>query len=446
VASSSLDGPTPGLLDASPMTKGQILAVGVGVLLAALDGFDVLGMALVAPALDHAWHLDRATLGLLLSTSLMGMALGSIFLSPLADAAGRKPVVLGGVSLMVVGSLLSALCHSVAALAACRIVTGLGIGVMVPLTTTIASEFASGRRRAFAVSATTAGFTAGSVIGSLVASFLLKHGTWPAVFVSGAVAGVILLPAVTFGLPESPAYLLSRRGAKALERLNRVLSSLGRSPVSRLPPEPPIKRASYTALFGPNLIGVILSFAAVMVLVSTSSYYLLNWLPQLVADSGFPPSTGGLASAASSLTGAISGLLFGLAANRFGAARLASIAMIGLGCAVAAFGFMPPVLALLLISSSAVGFFSGGSAGLFYATMAARLPVLSRTSGIGFVLGIGRVFSIAGPALGGWMFATGVSRADVCMIFGIAPIVGGLLLFAVTRRGPTPVRTTAANA
>ncbi len=433
-----------GLLAASPMSGSQIAVVCVAVLLAALDGYDVLGTAFVAPAVSHAWHLDKAAVGVLLSMSLLGMAVGSIGLSPLADVAGRKPLVFGGILTMVLGSLLSALCHSVPELAACRVLTGVGIGVMVPLTTTLASEFASAKGRAFAVSATTVGFAAGSAVGGLIASALLKHGAWPAVFLSGAVAGIVLLPIAAFGLPESPAYLISRRTANALGRLNKVLSRLGRPAIAALPEAPAAKRASYGALFTPAVIGLTLTYVAVMVLVSTATYYLLNWLPQMIADEGFSPSQGSLVSAMPALVGMVSGLLWGLAANRFGPARLAAVCAIGFGCTMAAFGFTPPVLGLLLLVSGVSGFFAGGTAGLFYATMAATLPPLTRASGIGLVIGVGRVFSILGPLLAGLMFDGGLKRAAVSLIFAGAPVAAGLLLLVVTRSKP-PLLTASAN-
>jgi MFS family permease len=426
-------GAAEGLLAASPMTGAQIAVVCVTVLLSGLDGYDVLGTAFVAPAVSHAWHLEKATVGALLSMSLLGMAIGSIGLSPLADVAGRKPLVFGGVLLMVLGSLLSAFCQSVPELALCRVLTGVGIGIMVALTTTLASEFASAKGRSFAVAATTVGFAAGSTVGGLIASVLLKHATWPAVFLSGAVVGILLLPVVAFGLPESPAYLISRRTANALERLNKVLARLGRPSLAALPAAAPQKRASYAALFTSGMLGLTLTYVAVMVLVSTATYYLLNWLPQMIADEGFTPSQGSLVAAMPALVGMISGLLWGLAANRFGPARLAAFCAIGSGCAMAAFGFTPPVLGLLMLVSGVMGFFAGGSAGLFYATMATTLPPLIRATGIGLVIGVGRVFSILGPLLAGVMFAGGLSRATVSLIFACAPVVAGLLLLVVTR-------------
>lgn len=47
------------------------------------------------PALGREWHIGKGVIGLLLSSSLAGMAIGAIALSPLADKPGRRAVVLG---------------------------------------------------------------------------------------------------------------------------------------------------------------------------------------------------------------------------------------------------------------------------------------------------------------------------------------------------------------
>lgn len=423
-----------GPLDASPMTRPQVMVICVAVLLSALDGFDVLGMAYVAPVISRDWHLDKAVLGFLLSTSLIGMAFGSLVLSPVADVIGRRPMVFGGVSLMILGSFLSAISQSVPQLAAFRILTGIGIGVVVPLTTTIAAEFSSAKGRAFAVTCTTVGFTAGSVLGSFVAAILLRHFTWHSVFLSGAVAGLLLLPVIAFGLPESPSFLIAKRGGNVLIDLNRVLVKLKRPIMDALPAASLTKHASYKALFAPDMIVMTACFAGVMILVSTTNYYLLNWLPQMIADAGFAPSTGSLMSGISSAVAMVSGLLFGFAAFRVGPARLGSFAMVGLGCAVVVFGMTPPKLQLLLLAVSICGVFAGGTAALFYATIAASFPPLSRVSGIGFVTGFGRIFSVSGPALAGVLFAAGLDRDGVSFIFGAMPIVAALLLIIGARR------------
>ena len=440
-----------GLLDASPMTRAQIVVVCVAILLAALDGFDVLGMAFVAPAVSHAWHLNKAVLGLLLSTSLLGMAIGSIGLSPLADVTGRKPAVFGGILLMILGSLLSAFSHSVPELAVCRILTGLGIGIMVPLTTTL--EFGVWRQRQEPL-------LRRSRDDSRLCSRLSSNDWRPrrrrAAQARYDVAGglpvrrpggrIACCRSSRLAFQDPPSYLISRRTTNVLERLNRVLTRLGRPPLSALPDAPPIKRASYAALFTPSMIGTTLTFTAVMALVSAATYYLLNWLPQMITDAGFSPSQGSLVSAMPALVGMISGLIWGLAANRFGPGRLAAVCAIGSGCTLALFGFTPPILGMFLLVTGVAGIFAGGAAGLFYATMAATLPAPVRVSGIGFVIGVGRVFSILGPMLAGLMFAGGLTRLEVSLIFGCAPILAGLLLFGTARLTPATAAVAIAKA
>lgn len=424
-------------IDDLPMSRAQIMVLSLSVLLAALDGYDVLATAFTAPVLSVAWGIQKAALGMLLSSGLIGMAVGALVLSPLADVWGRRPLVLGGLTLMIVGSLLSAYCENIQTLSVCRVITGMGIGVMVPLTMSISAEFCNSRKRAFAVAITTVGFTLGSVLGGLIAAPLLTHFGWHAVYISGAIAGAVLLPIVLLLLPESPAFLLTRNPKDALAKVNRVLTRLEHPQLAELPERPSKERPSYRALFGPEIIGITVRLTLVFMLASTTTYFLLSWLPQFIADAGFPPSTGSKVSALSHGVGMVGALVLGALATRLGAGRVAACGMIGFGVFVGVFGFTPSKLSLLILTSSAAGFCISGATGVFYATMASAFPPLTRVTGIGFILGVGRVCSILGPALAGWMFASGLSRDLVCLFFAAAPILAGLILLTMPRTSST---------
>ncbi len=421
-------------LDELPMNRRQILVVCITVLLAALDGYDVLATAFVAPVLSLEWAIEKSTLGLLLASGLIGMATGSLVLSPLGDMFGRRPTVFAGLGLMSLGSLLSGFCHDVPTLAVCRVITGMGIGVMVPLTMSIAAEFSNRRQRPFAVAITATGFTLGSIAGGLIASFLLNHVGWQSVFFSGAVAGSIMVPLIAFTLPESPAYLLGRRSSNTLVRVNRVLSHLKHPLLIELPTVDTSARISFRALFAPQMIRTTVCFAVICMLLTTTAYFLLNWLPQLIADAGFPASTGSLVSAISSLVGMVSALLMGALASRFGPSPVAALAMIGFGVFLAVFGFTPPALPLLILSASACGFCLSGATAVFSAAMATTFPAQTRVTGIGFVVGVGRTASVLGPAIAGWLFAAGLSRGQVSLFFAIAPVLSGVLLLMLSTR------------
>ena len=60
------------------MRAWQWAAVIVTVGLNAMDGFDVLSISFAAPGIAKEWGVDKATLGWVLSTELLGMALGSV--------------------------------------------------------------------------------------------------------------------------------------------------------------------------------------------------------------------------------------------------------------------------------------------------------------------------------------------------------------------------------
>jgi len=70
------------LLLAAPMSRFQTVAIIVTLALCALDGLDVLAITFSAPAIGPEMGLNKAQLGYILSTGLLGMALGSLTLSP----------------------------------------------------------------------------------------------------------------------------------------------------------------------------------------------------------------------------------------------------------------------------------------------------------------------------------------------------------------------------
>ena len=93
-----------------------------------LDGLDAQVLGLAIPALIQEWGVTRADLTPVTAGSLVGMAIGSIFISPLADRYGRRPIILLCLVLMTLGMFFSAVAQDFAQLGILRVATGLGIG------------------------------------------------------------------------------------------------------------------------------------------------------------------------------------------------------------------------------------------------------------------------------------------------------------------------------
>ena len=74
--------------DAAPMSPAQIIAVALTMLLSALDVFDVLAVTFAAPAISRGLGIGKVELGVVLSSGLAGMTLGSLLIarSPTASA------------------------------------------------------------------------------------------------------------------------------------------------------------------------------------------------------------------------------------------------------------------------------------------------------------------------------------------------------------------------
>lgn len=427
------------MIDAAPMSRPQIVAVAITSALSALDGYDVLSVTFAAPGLTQDWGLGRAALGVVLSSGLVGMAIGSLLLAPVADVIGRRRTVMINLLLMMTGMLMSAFSQSIGELTVWRVVTGIGIGSMVPIITPLAVEFANERRRALSLAIMSIGYPIGGTVGGFVAAVLLHWFDWPAVFLFGAVLALLLLFVVALWLPEPLAFLVERRNDGTLGRVNTLLARFGLPAIAALPPIPDAPKSSpYRAIFARGQRAATLRITAVNLLFIMTVYYVLSWMPQMVADSGFSPSIATMVAALASLGGIISCILVGIVAPRVNLRTLVASLMIGLGIATPIFGFTPPSLPLLaLMGVIAGGFLYSGITGL-YALIVDTFEPRMRATGVGFVMGVGRAAGALAPLIAGTLFAIGAGRGEVSAALGAGALIAGLIVYAPRHRLPLP--------
>src|SRR3990170_6121711 len=72
------------------------------------DGFDIQAVGFVAPALLDEWNITRGQLAPVLAAAMVGMALGAILIGPVGDRFGRRSALILSMSVVAIGSLLSA--------------------------------------------------------------------------------------------------------------------------------------------------------------------------------------------------------------------------------------------------------------------------------------------------------------------------------------------------
>lgn len=98
-------------------TRLQLLFVAACARINALDGMDVLIIAIVALAIAVSWGIGFAALGIIFSAGLLSMMIGCVVIAPLAGRFGRRPLVLAGLILITLGMIGSGLARDVAMLA-----------------------------------------------------------------------------------------------------------------------------------------------------------------------------------------------------------------------------------------------------------------------------------------------------------------------------------------
>ena len=155
------------LIDESRFSSFQWIVFILSFLIILIDGFDTAAIGYIAPSLLNEWGLTRPELAPVLSAALAGLAVGGIFIGPIADRFGRKYLLCFTVLLFGLASLISAWSSSLNELVLWRFVTGLGLGAAMPLAVTLSNEFSPTPRRALLTSAMFTGFPLGAALGNL---------------------------------------------------------------------------------------------------------------------------------------------------------------------------------------------------------------------------------------------------------------------------------------
>ncbi|MFQ6575742.1 MFS transporter [Pseudomonas sp. UM16] len=435
-------------VDNDPMGRFQCLAIGMCIVLNMIDGFDVLVMAFTAASVSAEWGLGGAQIGLLLSAGLFGMAAGSLFIAPWADRCGRRPLILFCLALSGIGMLLSALSQTPVQLALLRGLTGLGIGGILASSNVIASEYASKRWRGLAVSLQSTGYALGATLGGLLAVWLLSHWGWRSVFLFGGIATLLVIPLVLLWLPESLDFLLARRPANALARVNQLAVRLGQPQLAELPPQQ-LKEAGavtgFRQLLTPSMRRTTLLIWLLFFLVMFGFYFIMSWTPKLLVSAGLSAQQGITGGVLLSVGGILGAALIGGLSSRWPLSRVLSLFMlITAGLLVAFVGSGSSIVAALGLGLL-IGLFSNGCVAGLYALSPVVYDASVRATGVGWGIGIGRIGAILSPTVAGVLLDGGWQPLHLYGVFAAVFVIaaGCLLLLKPT---PTPVQPVMAGA
>jgi AAHS family 4-hydroxybenzoate transporter-like MFS transporter len=438
------------LIDRSPIGPLHMRVFALTMASLIMDGFDVQAMSYVAPAVTQDFGIGGAALRYVFPAANLGVLVGSLVFSVVADKIGRRPVLVGATLFYAAMSLVTATAQDVTQLLWMRFIAGIGMGCIIPNSTALIGEFSPTRLRVTLMMCITVGFTAGAAIGGFVAAWMIPAFGWRSVFVFGGAVPLVVALFMVWGLPESLQFLAVRQRSRAT--LVRWLKALDPrvaldDSTRFVVQEKSREGATFVHLFeegrGPStLLLWVVNFMNLLVLYSVTS-----WLPLVLSSMGYDQRTAVLMGAVLQTGGTLGAL--------------------GLAWLIARGGFLPMLIGTYAVAAVSIAFMGqpglslallgvivfvagwcviGGQPGI-NALSATFYPTYLRSTGIGWGLGIGRIGAIVGPYIGGVLIGAKWTEQQLFWAAAVPALITmlGMIALRFTMKLPGPAPASAAR-
>jgi MFS transporter, AAHS family, 4-hydroxybenzoate transporter len=347
--------------------------------IAMLDGYDTLMLSFLAPLIAKDWGLAPSAFGKLFASGYAGAAFGAAAIGVAADRFGRKTMLLVSLALVGTFTCLCAWASDPSQLMLWRALAGIGLGGAIPTISALTAEHAPPERSSALVTRMFLGFPIGAMLGGAITAAVMGSVGWRGVFIGGGGCAVLLIPFVALGMRESGTRDSAARTGKHARRPLAELVSDG--------------RGWGTALLCASVFHILLV-----------SYFLVSWTPTALTLNGMSPQRAAMTGVLLNLGGLAGALLLSALIGRRNPLRLVA------GCIAA--GAL--LIALLGQSIASPG---SGALGLVFLVGVliiggqSNIPALGvyfyppavRATGVGLAMAVGRLGSIVGPLIAGYL-------------------------------------------
>lgn len=341
----------------------------------AMDGFDLLILGFMLPAISADLSLSPTQAGSLVTWTLIGAVAGGIVFGSLSDKYGRVRVLTWTIVLFAVFTGLCAFAQGYWDLLIYRTIAGIGLGGEFGIGMALAAEAWPAKHRAKAASYVALGWQVGVLVAALLTPLLLPIIGWKGMFLVGII----------------PAFVAWYLRAKLHEP--EVF-------VAKVQQAPSEKINSFKLLVKDWKTTKVSLGVVVLTSVQNFGYYgIMIWLPNFLAKQlGFSLTKSSLWTAVT-VCGMMLGIwVFGRLADRIG--RKPSFILFQLG-AVASILVYSQLTAptLMLFAGAFLGMFVNGMMGGYGALMAEAYPTQARATAQNVLFNLGRAVGGFGPVV-----------------------------------------------
>ena len=200
-----------------------------------LFGFDTVVISGAEKTIQTLWGLSPGLHGIAMASALYGTVVGSLLGGWPADRFGRKATLLWIGVLYFIGAVGTGLAPNVTVFILARVIGGLGIGISTVVAPMYISEIAPPKHRGRLAGMFQFNIVFGILIAFVSNALLAGIGENAWRWMLGVAAFPSLLYALfCFGLPESPRWLLSRKGDReaGMEVLQRIEPNVSKAEIA----------------------------------------------------------------------------------------------------------------------------------------------------------------------------------------------------------------------
>jgi len=406
-----------------------------------MDGFDVQSWGFVAPALFTEWGITSAA-GRVASMTLIGVMIGSLLFSMLADKIGRRPVLIGATLYFSALTLITARVTTLDQLLIIRFIAGLGLGAIMPNAVALVGEYSPKQSRVMAMLVVSNGFTVGAAVAGFIATYLIPRFGWRSVFYFGGTVPLVIGLLMFVALPESLQFLTLKKksGDLIAKWLKRVEPSIALTPASQFVVNEEKKEGvPIVTLFHEGRATGTLLLWTMQFMNLINLYMLSTWLPTIARGMGLAATAALMVGTMFQTGGAIGSIAIGKPIEKWGF----------FGVLIACFGGAAVMIALIgqpgltksmlfvVVFLAGWGIFAGQAGN--NAVAATYYPTTLRSTGVGAALGVGRIGSILGPYVAEYMRPR-YSTHQLFLVFAVPALLSAIavgLLGMVMNRAAT---------
>lgn len=425
------------LIDDRPVGAYRLWILLLCFLSCTVDGYDVQVIGVALPGIREGLHLQPAALGVILTGGQIGVMLGAFLLGPVSDRIGRKRVLIGSAITFGIFSLATAWAATVSEIAMLRLLSGLGLGGIVPAAMAYSAEYAPQRLKATVTTLMWMALPVGGSIVGFSAVWLVPNFGWQSLFVVAGVLPLVLAFALVGSMPESLAYLCSRGDNQpAIHRIASRIDSSLRADTELFLSEQKLPGVPLAQLFKDGRAAGTILLWLIFFLSFFLMIFMVSWVPTFIRMTSGSTTAAGTSLGMWNIGSLIATALIGRLIDRFGYYRIlipAFAIIAGVTWVLGSLVSAPVTVVVLCIAT--VGFFVGGSNSGLMALASTSYPVAIRSTGVGAAYAIGgRTGALVGPLLAAFLLQFGWGPSAICYVMGTPMVLGVIVLLLLKRQ------------